>query len=90
MPRNEGKAKSGRKALKDLSNNNNGGRLSKDLNSKKKLSEKGNEDQSQAVEKDDALDRLLFVQSDLSSLINQVAFSARERPLANLFSYCVL
>jgi hypothetical protein len=72
MPRNEWKAKSGRKALKDLSNKHNGGRFSKSLNSKKKFSEKTREDVSTLGEEDDALDRLLLVQSDLSSLVHQV------------------
>lgn len=72
MPRNEGKAKSGRKALKDVSNKHNGGRFSKSLNSKKKFLEKTDEDVSTLGEEDDALDRLLLVQSDLSSLVHQV------------------
>jgi hypothetical protein len=88
MPRNEGKAKSGRKALKDLSNNNHGGRFSKSLNSKKKLSEKTNEDVSRAGEEDDALDRLLLVQTDLSSLVHQVTFQAKQREIPqHLFGF---
>ncbi|KAF5466523.1 hypothetical protein F2P56_016441 [Juglans regia] len=72
MPRNEGKAKSGRKALKDVSNNNDVGRISKLMHSKKKLPERENEDLSRKAEEDDALDRLLLVQSDLSSLTHQI------------------
>ncbi|KAG6669254.1 uncharacterized protein LOC122281924 [Carya illinoinensis] len=72
MPRNEGKAKSGRKALKDLSNNNDVGRISKLMHSKKKLPERENEDLSRKAEEDDALDRLLLVRSDLSSLTHQI------------------
>lgn len=72
MPRDEGKAKSGRKALKDVSNKHHGGRFSKSFNSKKKFSEKTNEEVSKVGEEDDSLDRLLLVQSDLSSLVHQV------------------
>lgn len=65
MPSNDTKPKSVRKPLKDLSNNGNGGgKFSKSVNGKKKL----NEEQSD----DGSLDRLLLVQSDLSTLLQQV------------------
>lgn len=81
MPRNEGKAKLGRKALKDVSNNNDVGTISKIMHSKKKLSERENEDLFRKADEDDALDRLLLVRSDLSSLIHQVTLSERNRQL---------
>lgn len=81
MPRNEGKAKSARKALKDVSNNDDVGRISKLMHSKKKLPERENEDLSRKAEEDDALDRLLLVQSELSSLTHQVTVSERKRTL---------
>ncbi|KAA8541740.1 hypothetical protein F0562_022892 [Nyssa sinensis] len=61
MPKNDSKAKSSRKPLRDLSN---GVKLSKSV--KKKAPE--NEDRVG----DDALDRLLLVHSDLSALIHQI------------------
>ncbi|KAI4355582.1 hypothetical protein L6164_004340 [Bauhinia variegata] len=69
MPKNEMKAKSGRKPLRDLSNNN-GGRYSKSGNLKM-VPRKCEEDNSK-VEEYDTLDRLLLVHSDLSSLIKQI------------------
>lgn len=72
LPRTELKPKSVRKPLRDLSNNTNGGvRLSKSANLKKKPnSEKQIEDD--ALNDDSTLDWLLLVQSDLSSLLQQV------------------
>ncbi|KAK9281283.1 hypothetical protein L1049_004180 [Liquidambar formosana] len=61
MGKNDGKAKSGRKPLRDVSN---GRKPSKPV--KKKTPEA--EDRVE----DDALDRLLLVQSDLSTLIHQI------------------
>ncbi|KAF5726855.1 hypothetical protein HS088_TW22G00539 [Tripterygium wilfordii] len=76
MPRTEFKAKSGRKALRDLSNNGGGsGRLSKSVNAQKKASAKDMEDRrvSQETQDDDGpLDRLMLVHSDLSSLLRQI------------------
>ncbi|GKV27184.1 hypothetical protein SLEP1_g36384 [Rubroshorea leprosula] len=70
MPANGGKSKSKsvRKPLRELSNNGNrngGGKFSKPENLKKKNSEKEKEN-------DESLDRLLLVQSDLSSLLRQI------------------
>jgi len=67
-----------RKPLKDLSNNN--GRFLKSVNPKKKCKENGEkknvirvqELQQQQDDDDGFLDRLLLVQSDLSSLTSQV------------------
>jgi hypothetical protein len=67
-----------RKPLKDLSNNN--GRFLKSVNPKKKCKEIGEkknvirvqELQQQQDDDDGFLDRLLLVQSDLSSLTSQV------------------
>ncbi|KAL6972752.1 hypothetical protein U1Q18_026925 [Sarracenia purpurea var. burkii] len=61
MPKNEIKAKSTRKPLRDVSN---GTRSSKSMKNKAP-------DIDCQVE-DDAIDRLLLVHSDLSSLIHQV------------------
>ncbi|XP_044496086.1 uncharacterized protein LOC123218640 isoform X2 [Mangifera indica] len=74
MPRNETKPKSVRKPLRDLSNkfnkNNDGaGRFSNFVNAKKKT------DDYKRIEEasdDNALDRLLLVQSDLSTLLQQI------------------
>ena len=82
MLKNEAKSKSktARKPLRDVSNKkyNNGGTFSKPLDMKKGLrfSEK-EEDRCKGVEEeegeeDGSLDRLLLVQSDLSSLVHQV------------------
>ena len=79
MLKNEAKSKSKtvRKPLRDVSNKkyNNGGTFSKPLDMKKDLrfSEK-EEDRYKGVEEeeDGSLDRLLLVQSDLSSLVHQV------------------
>ena len=80
MLKNEAKSKSKtvRKPLRDVSNKkyNNGGTFSKPLDMKKDLrfSEK-EEDRFKGVEEeeeDGSLDRLLLVQSDLSSLVHQV------------------
>ncbi|KDP40858.1 hypothetical protein JCGZ_24857 [Jatropha curcas] len=92
MARNEGKAKSARRALRDVSNNFNnhvssnnggGGKFSKSVNTNKKLiSEKQIESQQSVAtvqqecsgggEEEDYLDRLLLVQSNLSSLTRQI------------------
>ena len=81
MLKNEAKSKSktARKPLRDVSNKkyNNGGTFSKPLDMKKGLrfSEK-EEDRCKEVEEeeeDGLLDRLLLVQSDLSSLVHQVS-----------------
>ena len=62
-----------RKPLKDLSNNN--GRFLKSVNPKKKCKEIGGEKNVNRVQQQDDedgfLDRLLLVQSDLSSLTSQ-------------------
>ncbi|KAJ6775253.1 hypothetical protein OIU79_018430 [Salix purpurea] len=65
---------SARKPLKDLSNNN--GRYLKSVNPKKKCKEIGEKNNVNRVqqqdEEDGFLDRLLLVQSDLSSLTSQI------------------
>lgn len=71
-PRTEVKPKSVRKPLRDLPNNNNGGGgLSKSANLKKK-SRSDRQIEDEALDDDSTLDRLLLVQSDLSSLLQQV------------------
>ncbi|ESR40115.1 hypothetical protein CICLE_v10027417mg [Citrus x clementina] len=71
-PRTEVKPKSVRKPLRDLPNNNNGGgRLSKSANLKKK-SRSDRQIEDEALDDDSTLDRLLLVQSDLSSLLQQI------------------
>ncbi|XP_031255739.1 uncharacterized protein LOC116113718 [Pistacia vera] len=73
MPRNDTKPKSTRKPLRDLSTNNNynngGGRFSKSVKTKKKSDD--NKQMDEASD-DNALDRLLLVQSDLSNLLQQI------------------
>ncbi|XP_057977150.1 uncharacterized protein LOC131164172 [Malania oleifera] len=61
MPKNEAGARSWRKPLRDVSN---GGKSSKPL--KKKVSE------TEGRTEDDVLDRLLLVQSDISTLLHQI------------------
>lgn len=68
MPVNGGIPKSVRKPLRVLSNNGNrngGGKISKSAIMKKKIPEKQKEN-------DESLDRLLLVQSDLSSVLRQI------------------
>ncbi|XP_017978176.1 PREDICTED: uncharacterized protein LOC18596023 [Theobroma cacao] len=66
MRRTEWKAKSVRKPLRDVSNNNSTRSFSKSEIPKKKMVD---EDK---IQKHDSLDRLLLVQSDLSSLLRQI------------------
>ncbi|XWS11995.1 hypothetical protein CRYUN_Cryun37aG0052500 [Craigia yunnanensis] len=66
MRRTESKAKSGRRPLRDLSNNNSTRSFSKSEIPKKKMLDKDN-NQNHA-----SLDRLLLLQSDLSSLLRQI------------------
>ncbi|PSR96143.1 DNA ligase [Actinidia chinensis var. chinensis] len=61
MPKKEIKAKSTRKPLKDVSN---------DIRSSKSVKKKAPDNDDQV--EDDAIDRLLLVHSDLSSLIHQI------------------
>ncbi|XVF86707.1 hypothetical protein PTKIN_Ptkin18bG0063500 [Pterospermum kingtungense] len=72
MRRTESKAKSVRRPLRELSNNNNNSTrrsFSKsEFPTKKTVGNKGNNN----IQNDAALDRLLLLQSDLSSLIRQI------------------
>ena len=76
--KNEVKSKFRRKPLRDVSNKkyNNGGRFLKPLDMKNLSFSKKEEDQCEEVEEeeeeDGSLNRLLLVQSNLSSLIHQV------------------
>uniref|UniRef100_A0A2P2J8F5 Uncharacterized protein n=2 Tax=Rhizophora mucronata TaxID=61149 RepID=A0A2P2J8F5_RHIMU len=87
MPRNEGKVRSGRKPLRDIPNSDRNiktgeGNFSKSLKAKKEKKpavsgeETGNQltvtDQEEDEREDAFLDRLLLVQSDLSSLTRQI------------------
>ena len=79
--KNEEKSRPVRKALRDVSNNHGGGRSSRfSATAKKKDKELQRptveqEEQKEEDRNDDALDRLLLVQSDLSALVNQVPLS---------------
>ena len=77
MLTNEVKVKSGRKPLRDISNKD-GGKSSKSANLKKMaVSQKHKKEETpKVVEDDKVLDRLLLVQSDLSSLVQQVTISS--------------
>ncbi|KAF4399204.1 hypothetical protein G4B88_022287 [Cannabis sativa] len=79
IQRSEAKTKTVRKALRDVSNNYGGGRrCSKIMTTtvtKKKVEKEQLPARVQEVEKDgndDALDRLLLVQTDLTALVNQI------------------
>lgn len=76
--KNEEKSRPARKALRDVSNNHGGGRSSRfSATAKKKDKELQRptveqEERKEEDRNDDALDRLLLVQSDLSALVNQI------------------
>ncbi|KAM1060333.1 hypothetical protein EV2_025689 [Malus domestica] len=84
MPRNEEKGRSARTALREISNNNGGrcgggvrfSKLSATAKKKEKEGHKLRVEEHDKEEKDhqndDALDRLLLVQSDLSALTHQI------------------
>lgn len=79
--KNEERLRPARKALRDVSNNYGGGRSSRfSATAKKKDKELQRptveqEERKEEDRNDDALDRLLLVQSDLSALVNQVPSS---------------
>lgn len=66
------RGKSGKKPLRDVSNFKYGRTSSKSVATAKR---KENDNRSKIEEQDDALDRLLLVQSDLSALTHQVHLS---------------
>ena len=66
------RGKSGKKPLRDVSNQKYGRTSSKSVATAKR---KEDDYKSKVEEQDDALDRLLLVQSDLSAFTNQVSLS---------------